>query len=187
METLRRRAEDLHHRVRDRRLAATGLAGEADDLALVNREVDLVHRPRPLRPDAVLDRELPQLEQCRPAGARHGPLLHHARHEEASARETRRPPKSVPSSRRRRVRSVRRRGLLNSSLPASNSTRPRTVNASAAPGKKMGHHSSWGRVEFVCAKYSVTAQLVFDWSPRPRNSRPASVRSAMYMTSTNAA
>ena len=80
---------------------------------------------------------------------------------------------------RRRVRSARRRGLLTSSMPASTSTSPSTVKASAAPGKKNGHHSPCSTVEFVCAQYSVTPQLVTDWSPRPRNSRPASVRSAM--------
>src|SRR5207253_7846914 len=123
----RRRTEDLHHRVRDRRLAAAGLAGEADDLALENREVDAVHGPRTLFADVVLDHELLQLEQARRAGVRRGRLLDEARHDEASGRATKRPPTNMPSSRRRPARSARRRGLLTSSMPASTSTRPSTV------------------------------------------------------------
>ena len=53
------------------------------------------------------------------------------------------------------------------------------MNASAAPGKKNGHHSPWSTVELVCAQYIVAPQLVFDASPSPRNSSPASVSSAM--------
>jgi hypothetical protein len=64
-------------------------------------------------------------------------------------------------------------------MPARISTRPRTVNERAAPGKKNGHHSPWRTVEFVCAQYKVTPQLVFDMSPSPRNSRPASTSSAI--------
>ena len=63
--------------------------------------------------------------------------------------------------------------------PASTSVSASTVNASAAPGKKNGHHSPCSTVEFVCAQYIVTPQLVFAMSPSPRNSRPASVSRAM--------
>ena len=40
-------------------------------------------------------------------------------------------------------------GVADSSMPASSSTSPRTVNASAAPGKKNGHHWPCSTVEFV--------------------------------------
>src|SRR5205807_1851261 len=148
----RRRAQDLEHRVRDGGLAAARLAGEPDDLALPNLEVDAVDRPNAPRAAAVLDRELPQLEERLAVRLPHRRLLRERGHAEASARATRRPPTSAASSRRRSRRSVRKRGLETSSIPARRSTSPRTVNASAAPGKKNGHHSPWSTVEFVCAQ-----------------------------------
>src|SRR5205823_1232359 len=48
-------AQDLQDRVRDSGLAAARLAGEPDDLALADRQVDAVDRAQ----TAVLDRELP--------------------------------------------------------------------------------------------------------------------------------
>src|SRR5205085_8010983 len=128
-----RRAEDLHDRARDRRLPAAGLAREPDDLALVNRKIDAVHCARGPGAEPVLADELLHVEQRRGLGRpSQGGLLHDARHA--------RPPISKATRRRRGGRSVRKRGLLTSSIPASNSTSPSTVNASAAPGKKKGHH-----------------------------------------------
>src|SRR5204862_581042 len=150
-----RRTQDLHDGVRDGRLAAPRLAGEPEDLALVDVQVDAVDCPR----TPVLDRQRAELEQRRRIRSRLDRGFHHNRHVD--------------------VLSVRSRGLLISSIPASSSTSPSTVKASAAPGKKNGHHSPCSTVELTCAQYSVTPQLVTDWSPRPRNSRPASVRSAM--------
>jgi hypothetical protein len=42
VDHVRRRAEDLHERVRHRRLPATGFAREPEDLARADREVDAV-------------------------------------------------------------------------------------------------------------------------------------------------
>src|SRR6185312_10969921 len=54
---LRRRPQDLHHRVAERALAAAGLAGEADDLAGADRERDAVDRPDRARARDVVDDE----------------------------------------------------------------------------------------------------------------------------------
>ena len=64
----RGRAQDLHDRVRDGALAAARLAGEPDDLAGPDRQVDAVDRADgPLA--AVLDRELAHLDEDLGAGA----------------------------------------------------------------------------------------------------------------------
>src|SRR5213076_1071379 len=100
--------------------------------------VDAVDCTRP----AVVDREAAQLEQGRRAGAGFDRSLHQSRHVDS--------------------RSVLSLGLLTSSMPASRKTSPSTVKASAAPGKKNGHHSPCRTVEFTCAQYRVTPQLVPD-------------------------
>src|SRR5262249_10192363 len=183
------RPQDLHHRVRDRALSAPRLACETEDLALPDREIDTVDRTHALPRDVVLDDELPQLEHPRwphesglfdfgalPAKRRG---LHDADHAPSTSGDRLRPNRRRSHEPAFSSRSARSRGLLTSSMPASRRTSPRTVKASAAPGKKNGHHWPRSTVEFVCAQYSVTPQLVLAWSPSPRNSRPASTRSAM--------
>ena len=145
----RRRSQDLHDRVRDRALAAAGLTGEAQDLPVPDLEVDTVDRTDGLLGDAIVDDQFPQLQDPRSAraGVRGpGPTradrrgLHGADHASSA---------SVARGRQRwrrshdpafSSRSARSRGLLTSSMPASTRTSPRTVKASAAPGKKNGHH-----------------------------------------------
>ena len=61
-DDVRRRAEDLHQRVRDGALAAARLAGEPDDLAGADRQVDAVDRAHAAFA-AVLDLESAQLEE----------------------------------------------------------------------------------------------------------------------------
>ena len=60
---LRGLAQDLHDRVPGRRLAAAGLAGEADDLAGVDGEVDVVDRAHAPARDRVVDDELAELDE----------------------------------------------------------------------------------------------------------------------------
>ena len=119
-DDLRRRAEDLHDRVRDRALAAARLAREPEDLSLADGEVDAVDGAHP----AVLDLEAAHLEQR---------LRRHRAHAAA-----------LPKMRvvnRPRLYSVRSRGLLTSSMPARTRTRPSTVSPSARLGNMNGHHS----------------------------------------------
>src|SRR4029077_2446817 len=56
-------AQDLHHRVRDRGLAAARLAREPDDLTRVDRQVDAVDRAYVALANAVVDGELAQLDE----------------------------------------------------------------------------------------------------------------------------
>src|SRR5262249_58154652 len=114
----------------DSRLRAARSPGEAEDPALVDVEVAAVARWGA----PVLDRQPAQLQQRRRVRRGLDGCLHQGRHVDAL--------------------SVRSRGLLISSIPASRKTRPSTVKASAAPGKKNGHHSPWRTVELTCAPYS---------------------------------
>ena len=61
----RRGLDQAQHRARQRRLAAAGLADDAEDLALAPLERDPVDRPRDLAVDAELDRQVADLHQGR--------------------------------------------------------------------------------------------------------------------------
>jgi hypothetical protein len=76
----RRRAVDAHHRLAERRLAASALADEAERLARPHRERHAVHRPDRARakaervPDREMPREVHHLEQRRRARLAHAAL-----------------------------------------------------------------------------------------------------------------
>ena len=59
----RRLAEDLKDRIAGRALAAAGLAGESEDLARVDLEVDVVDGTYALARNLVVDDELAQLQE----------------------------------------------------------------------------------------------------------------------------
>ena len=62
VDDARRWTQDLHDRVRDRRLPAARFAGETERLAFVNREVDSVDGPCCIGAGAVIDGQSLQLE-----------------------------------------------------------------------------------------------------------------------------
>ena len=126
-DDVRRRAQDLHDRVRDGALPATRLAGEPEDLPRADLEIDAVDGT-----DApVLDDELPHVEERLRRGHLRRRLLGKRRHAWAFGRASHRPPIRTASLLCFSIFSVRRRGLLTSSMPARMSTRPRTVQPSA--------------------------------------------------------
>ena len=134
-DDLGRRPQHLHDGVRDRRLAAAGLAGEPEDLPRGDRQVDAVDRDHL----AVGDPEVAHLdERLARIGLRHGGecRLGHGHFDFFFLA----------------FFIVRSRGLLSSSMPASRKTRPTTVVTSARPGNRNGHHSPWSTVELVCAQ-----------------------------------
>ncbi len=136
-DDLGRRPEDLHDGVRDRALAAAGLAREPEDLPGGDREVDAVDRDHVAVGDAEvahLDERLARLGLCPQGQCRldHGHFVACFGFFFAFA--------------------VRSRGLLSSSIPARRKTRPTTVITSARPGKRNGHHSPCSTVELVWAQ-----------------------------------
>ena len=133
-----RRAQDLNDAVRDRRLAAAGLARETEDLARDDRQVDAVDRDDV----AIGDVEIADLDERLALGVRdrRQVALGHCHfdffHFDFFFAFV----------------SARRRGLLTSSIPASRKTSPTTVITRARPGKRNGHHSPCRTVEFVWAQ-----------------------------------
>src|SRR5205085_11395081 len=115
-------------------LAATGLAGQADDLAGSDLEVDAVDRAGNPLAEPVFDLEPAELEHGRHGrgGDRHGLRCGLGGDHAPSARTTARPPKSAAAIRRVTrpcQRSVRSPALLSSSMSARINTTPRTVSA----------------------------------------------------------
>ncbi len=132
-DDLGRRAQHPDDTVRDRRLAATGLAGEAEDLTGGDRQVDAVDG----NDVTVGDPEVADLDERLALGIRdrRQVTLGHC-HFDFFFIDFR----------------ARRRGLLTSSIPASRKTSPTTVITRARPGKRNGHHSPCRTVELVCAQ-----------------------------------
>ena len=152
--------------VRERALAAAGLAGEAERLAGRDRERDAVDRAHAAVGQHVVDRRGPR----------------------ARSSVSRRPTaltRDVPvrgAGRAARCAAGfcwRSRGLLTSSRPARMKTSAATVSASATPGEEerpplaLQH----GRVDLRPVERHAPARAA-PRSPRPRNSRPAAVRIA---------
>src|SRR5207249_5854361 len=100
-------------------------AGEADDLAVRDRQVDVVDRAHVV----VGDGKPAQLDEWRACHVRLGSSL--GRH------------------RGHRALRLRNLGFETSSIPASRKTSPTTVTTSARPGKRNGHHSPCSTVELV--------------------------------------
>src|SRR5581483_11851796 len=146
-DDVRRRPQDLHHRVRDRALAAARLAGEPDDLSRMDLEVDPVDRADAAFAVSVLDDELAELDErvARP------PRRRSRRHRLDGADHDTVPPGRASSRRSRRRRSVRSRGFETSSIPASSNVSPSTVMPIARPGKRKTHHSPWSTLDVVLA------------------------------------
>ena len=160
-DDLGRRAQHLHDAVRDRRLAAAGLAGEAEDLAGGDRQVDAVDRDDV----AVGDAEVAHLDERLALGIR--------RHGGSSRSAT------VTSTSSSVFFIVRSRGLLSSSIPASRKTSPTTVDHEREAGEeeRPPFALQHGRVGLRPVEDHPPADMA--WCHRGRGTRgPASTRSA---------
>ncbi len=132
---LGRRTQDLQDRVRRRGLAAARLAGEADDLACSNRQVDVIDRAECAVGLQVVDDEVVELQQRLLLDFGHGReryVVHEAGHRAAFRR--------------------RKRGFASSSTPKLMNTSAATESASATPGKTKCHQLPWRTLELFCAQ-----------------------------------
>ena len=116
-----RLAEDLQDRVAGRALATAGLAREAEDLARVDLEVDVVDGTHALAGDLVVDDELPQLQEQLAfdgGGYGHDFPFEHGHSASCGGSSAGRPPKKkLRRTPARRARLRRRRGFDSSSIP----------------------------------------------------------------------
>ena len=113
-------AEDLQDRVAGRALAATGLAREAEDLAGVDLEVDVVDGAHALARDLVVDDELAQLHEQLAfdgGGDGHDFPVEHGHSASCGGSSAGRPPKKAAQDAGCRARLRRRRGFDSSSIP----------------------------------------------------------------------